>query len=78
MMTPKTIVNRYPLYMKLRRNPQYVRMDVQIDHEVVETLKCDLCGKPMEYEGYAKNLDWGLIYKHAFALCFECSYAVSF
>ena len=66
-MEAKTIVNRYPLYLKLRRSPQYIRMDVLIDHDVVETLKCDLCGRDMVYEGYGRDLDWGIIYRYAFA-----------
>ena len=77
-MTPKTITNSYPLYMKLRRNPQYVRMDVLIDREVVETLKCDLCNGPMIYEGYGKDMGWGILYRYAFALCPDCNYAISF
>ena len=77
-MTPKTITNSYPLYMKLRRSPQYVRMDVQIDREVVYETKCDLCGGPMKYEGFGKDMGWGILYRYAFALCHECKYAVSF
>lgn len=77
-MQAKTIINRWPLYMTIRRNPSYVRMDVLIDREVVTTLKCDLCKKPMIYAGFGINLDWGIVYRYAFALCHECKYAVSF
>ena len=37
-MEAKVIVNRWPLYEKIKKNPRYVRMDVLIDHELEEGL----------------------------------------
>ena len=77
-MQAKTIINRYPLYLKIRRNSHYLRMDIFIDREVVYETKCDLCGGPLKYEGYGKDMGWGILYRYAFGICEECHYALSF
>lgn len=77
-MEAKVIVNRWPLYLQIKNNSRYVRMDVLIDHEVVASLPCDLCGEPMRYEGYGRDVGWGTLYRHAFGICDNCQYAVSF